>query len=273
MGPSEGRLAAALELAATFLLEVLGGAGAVWGSSEFLGVRRGNNATAWRLVSGCVGGWCLLRWIGVHALGRERNASDEVLACFLLQVLGGAGAAWGCLEILGYRTHYPTACEGEGVGGAWAPGYSRCRNTYPQCRLITLAFLLAFLARWQWPGVLRSLAAPRGAAAAGDAAAAPRRRASSGARRRAAAAAAERAATFVLDVGGGAGALWGAAEVCYLRQGWGDARYGQPSFDFWRYWCAATFVLCFGRWVTSELAPPPKDARSSSTELTAGGAC
>ncbi|KAH8081041.1 hypothetical protein JL720_8936 [Aureococcus anophagefferens] len=269
MGPSsEGRLAAALELAATFLLEVLGGAGAVWGSSEFLGVRRGNNATAWRLVSGCVGLWCLLRWIGVHALGRERNASDEVLACFLLQVLGGAGAAWGCLEILGYRTHYPTACGREGVGGAWAPGYARCRNTYPQCRLITLAFLLAFLARWQWPGVLRSLAAPL---------APPRRRrrgraaaARSGARRRAAAAAAERAATFVLDVGGGAGALWGAAASATCGEA--GATRATASFDFWRYWCAATFVLCFGRWATSELAPPPR-TRASSTELTAGGAC
>ncbi|KAK7241048.1 hypothetical protein SO694_00053052 [Aureococcus anophagefferens] len=234
MGPSsEGRLAAALELAATFLLEVLGGAGAVWGSSEFLGVRRGNNATAWRLVSGCVGLWCLLRWIGVHALGRERNASDEVLACFLLQVLGGAGAAAASSR---WPSSWPSSPAGNGPASS-----GRSRRA-------------------------------RGAAAAGDAA--PRRgAASSGARRRAAAAAAERAATFVLDVGGGAGALWGAAEVCYLRRGWGDARYGQPSFDFWRYWCAATFVLCFGRWATSELAPPQKDARSSSTELTAGGAC
>ncbi|KAH8072689.1 hypothetical protein JL721_3332 [Aureococcus anophagefferens] len=205
MGPSsEGRLAAALELAATFLLEVLGGAGAVWGSSEFLGVRRGNNATAWRLVSGCVGLWCLLRWIGVHALGRERNASDEVLACFLLQVLGGAGAAWGCLEILGYRTHYPTVRRARrgrrATPGAGTPTRSAASSRWPS----------------SWPsspaGPASSGRSRRRAALPlrGRSGSARWRRAGSGARRRAAAAAAERAATFVLDVGGG-GALWGAA--------------------------------------------------------------
>ena len=250
------------ELAATFLLEVLGGAGAVWGSSEFMGVRRGNNASMWRLVSGLVGLWCLARWVKLQVLRRPKHASDEVLATFLLQVLGGAGAVWGCLEIAGYRVHYPTECKGEGVGGAWAPGYSKCRNTYPQCRVITVVAGAAFLIRWRWLQDARGDPEP------------PRRRAGSSGAPRRAFAVPELLALFVLDVCGGAGALWGAAEVCYLRAGWGDDRYGQPSFDFWRHWCAAAFMLCLARFGVRESYPPPPPpdagARTSSTELTAG---
>ena len=64
--------------------------------------------------------------------------------------------------------------------------------------------------------------------------------------------------TFVLEVMGGAGALWGAAEVVgssghSLRRGWGDEHFGQPSFDLWRYLCAVTFALCLVRWALNAL--------------------
>jgi len=58
---------------------------------------------------------------------------------------------------------------------------------------------------------------------------------------------------FVLEVLGGAGALWGLSEILgpsgySCRLGWGDMFFGQESFDFWRKWCLLLFVLCSGRW-------------------------
>ena len=67
--------------------------------------------------------------------------------------------------------------------------------------------------------------------------------------------------TFVLDVCGGAGALWGASEVAgpagnSLRLGWGDEKFGQESFDFWRVLCSIVFLLCFVRWVCQHFLYP-----------------
>merc|ERR1740138_1463168 len=56
------------------------------------------------------------------------------------------------------------------------------------------------------------------------------------------------AATFVLDVVGGAGAVWGVSEVAMLRLGWGDIYFGQPSFDLWRCVCAPFFLVCLFAW-------------------------
>ena len=48
---------------AKFVLEVLGGAGAIWGSSEALTLRTADNsATLWRPIAAAVGGLFFLRW-------------------------------------------------------------------------------------------------------------------------------------------------------------------------------------------------------------------
>jgi hypothetical protein len=95
--------------------------------------------------------------------------------------------------------------------------------------------------------------------------------------------------TFVLEVMGGAGAVWGASEIAgpagySLRLGWGDTHFGQPSFDFWRIWCAVVFGLCLVRWARTQLMQlrkpqPPSDTHTAtgsgaiSLELTEKGKC
>merc|ERR1711879_590017 len=56
-----------------------------------------------------------------------------------------------------------------------------------------------------------------------------------------------------MGVAGGAGAVWGVSEVAgpsgySLRLGWGDHKFGQRSYDQWRWPCGVVFLLCFLRW-------------------------
>jgi len=61
--------------------------------------------------------------------------------------------------------------------------------------------------------------------------------------------------TFILEVIGGAAALWGVADVASdgttsLRSGYGDTYFGQPSFDTWRIYTAIVGAACLLRWLT-----------------------
>eukprot|EP01065_Artemidia_motanka_P043499 TRINITY_DN6036_c2_g2_i2.p1 TRINITY_DN6036_c2_g2~~TRINITY_DN6036_c2_g2_i2.p1 ORF type:complete len:255 (+),score=37.76 TRINITY_DN6036_c2_g2_i2:102-866(+) len=227
------------ELCATFLLEVLGGAGAVWGCAECAGVRGGPNNDEWRCVCACVGALCLWRWAALRIFDVSSRRSD-VLCTFVLEVLGGCGAMWGILEIVGLRVNYPSDCHiprttgrhgsFQGVDGAWAPGYGSCRNTYFESRLVCMVFLIYFGLRWGnlLPSGRKFKTADR------------------------------MLGTFILEVVGGAGAVWGVSEVCgpagkSLRLGWGDKYFGQPSFDVWRIVCGGVLLLCALRWVLSEV--------------------
>jgi len=228
-----------LDLLVTFVLQVLGGAGAVWGCSEWASVRAGPNNNNWRVVSSVVGIVCFARWCSVQFT--EDRRLDGVLASFLLQVLGAAGAIWGMCEIVGFRANYPEDCqelqsydgfrapaqlgagEFEGPGDSWSPGYESCSNTYMFWRIICTAVFVLFLARW-------NRLVPQGSLGR---------------------ALDVHAATFVLDVCGGAGAVWGASEIVTLRLGWGDIYFGQPSFDFWRCVCAPFFFLCLFSWAAN----------------------
>jgi len=143
---------------------------------------------------------------------------------------------WGVLEIVGLRVAYPLNCHDPsflgGVDQAWAPGYDTCRNTYSECRAVTAVVMVWFGVRW-WHNRGNVTWLPRGLLCdCLDA----------------------HLSTFILEVCGGAGALWGVSEVAKgpsgdsLRTGWGDAHFGQPSFDFWRIPAGITFALCFCRW-------------------------
>jgi hypothetical protein len=204
----------------SFLLEVMGGAGAIWGCAEAWGVRDGHNNPEWRAIAAVVGGLCLARWTNARVLLRKSvHAGSESLAEFLLEVMGGAGAIWGCAEVVGLRVNYPHDCHLPfGVGSAWAPGYEDCDNTYPTWRLICAAVLALFCMAWQRKQDHRHHHVQ------------------------------SVVASFILEVLGGVGAVWGCSEVAYLRLGWGDIAYGQESFDFWRVICAFVFVICFARW-------------------------
>jgi hypothetical protein len=232
-----------LELGAKFLLDVLGGCGAVWGCAEAAAVRDGGNAASWRVLSVCAGVFCFLRWWRVEVRRRQRDVSAEMsveaVATLLLQVFGGAGAVWGTLETVGLRMYYPADCAEQGVGGAWAPGYSACMDTYLQCRIVTALSFAWHLIRWR----NRQESQHHGTSVVerGE-----RMHAHAVGRSRASVRSSlmsqrfDLAEKFVLECCGGAGALWGSAEVLCLRKGWGDEHYGQPSFDQWRCYCAVS---------------------------------
>ena len=223
------RLIGRLERATTaLLLEVLGGCGAVWGCAEAFAVRDQHNNDEWRVLAASVGLLCLVRWVSIHCIRVPIGDEKEALASFLLVVLGGTGALWGCAEIAGLRLNYPTNCHDGSDGGNassldgfWAPGFVECRNTYHFWRwlcvialpLFWLAHQLRLRVQQHPPATDSSCKRSRGCSGPFWA---------------------ELLFSFVLEVLGGAGAVWGAAEVAYLRKGWGDPGFGQESFDAWR---------------------------------------
>ena len=245
---------AVIVLPTTFLLEVLGGSGAVWGCAEAFAVRDGGDNDAWRIICAVVGAMCLARFLQSRRRGPASGPAEAVATC-LLQVLGGAGAVWGCAEIVGLRVNYPSDCltsAQNGTGDAWAPGSSTCRNTYLEWRLVVLLLLPGFT--WRWLRAANTAAPPL-----------PR--------------AVELAFSFVLEVLGGAGALWGAAEIAgpsghSLRLGWGDSHFGQPSFDRWRIGCGVAFMWCLAVWLWRRVNFPTARlrltrARATPTEIAA----
>jgi len=110
-------------------------------------------------------------------------------------------------------------------------GYESCRNTYFESRIVTgMAFLWFAVRWWHNRGNINAIGKSGICTCLNDL-----------------------VSTFILEVCGGAGALWGVSEVAgpsgqSLRTGWGDAHFGQPSFDFWRVWAGLVFVACFARW-------------------------
>jgi len=248
-----------LDLMATFLLEVMGGAGAVWGCAENAGVRFGPINDEWRAICWCIFILCLWRWIAREAYGLKSH-DGEVMAVFLLDVMGGAGAMWGCLEIGGYRVNYPPNCHDvteyrkadgsmgtfQGINGAWGIQYDHCGNTYTESRIIC-AFVFVICAM-SWQRLIPSLyynQFPNSKPCCGWNLEFLTR-------------------TFLLEVMGGAGALWGFSEICgrssfSLRLGWGDIYFGQKSFDFWRFCCLIVFILCLARWILIRFIPGPPD--------------
>ena len=103
--------------ASKFILQVLGGAGAVWGSAEVATLRNPSTTSEWRLVSVVVGCIFLIRWmfqISAYCLcipTRDPTTFmmsalrffDAFIVTFILEVLGAAGAVWGSSEIATLR--------------------------------------------------------------------------------------------------------------------------------------------------------------------------
>ena len=75
------------ENSATFLLNVMGGCGAVWGYSEAAAVRAGENNDWWRVWSVVVGVLCAIHWWKVDVCQRKSSPDAAVLAMLLLQVV------------------------------------------------------------------------------------------------------------------------------------------------------------------------------------------
>lgn len=112
--------------ASRFVLQVLGGCGAVWGCSEVVGLRRSNsensNSDSWRIGAACVGCLFLIRWmlqiasycLIIKPLSNRASSSSSCLAMgmewfetvvvkVILEVFGAAGAIWGFSQIIMLR--------------------------------------------------------------------------------------------------------------------------------------------------------------------------
>jgi hypothetical protein len=88
----------------------MGGCGAIWGCSEVVGLRNGENVETWRIVAAFAGGVFLIRWlfqiasyclIGINNspdsyMTTMLNWLDVLLATVILEVFGAAGAIWSC---------------------------------------------------------------------------------------------------------------------------------------------------------------------------------
>eukprot|EP01091_Cochliopodium_minus_P004547 TRINITY_DN14437_c0_g1_i1.p1 TRINITY_DN14437_c0_g1~~TRINITY_DN14437_c0_g1_i1.p1 ORF type:complete len:178 (-),score=46.45 TRINITY_DN14437_c0_g1_i1:36-527(-) len=67
----------------TFVLEVFGAAGAIWGFSELITIRTGDNKDYWRVYASVVGVFALFRYVAVHMLNetvfeRYEREIDEI---------------------------------------------------------------------------------------------------------------------------------------------------------------------------------------------------
>ncbi|KAL7496738.1 hypothetical protein ACHAWT_004898, partial [Skeletonema menzelii] len=105
--------------ASKFILQVLGGGGAVWGSAEVFTLRNAATTTEWRITSIVVGFIFLIRWMFQMSayclcfselwadpttfLSTALRFYDAFIVTFILEVLGAAGAVWGASEIATLR--------------------------------------------------------------------------------------------------------------------------------------------------------------------------
>ena len=102
-----------LEFASRFVLQVMGGAGAIWGSSEIVTLRNYDNAAGWRVTATVAGCAFLVRWM-LQVVNRfatfwsfplfKQTATvrwfEAGVTTLVLEVLGAAGAMWGFSEIV-----------------------------------------------------------------------------------------------------------------------------------------------------------------------------
>lgn len=106
--------------AAKFVLQVLGGCGAIWGCSEVLWLRDERNGDSWRTCAAFVGCVFLVRWMveiasyclivlpsrlsTIPYIARVVEWFEIVVVKAILEVFGAAGAIWGFSQITLLRT-------------------------------------------------------------------------------------------------------------------------------------------------------------------------
>ena len=121
---------------AKFVLEVLGGGGAIWGPAETFSFRTNDTTEFWQSIARLVSVLFAIRW--VLQLGQELCAANRatcsdhnnnktivsfvhtLVTRFVLQVLGAIGAVWGFFECLTLRTDetqefWRQVCFGVGI--------------------------------------------------------------------------------------------------------------------------------------------------------------
>jgi hypothetical protein len=203
---------------AKFVLEVLGASGAIWGFSEVLLLRDSSkNNEIWRIIALVVGGIFLYRfWLHVHHYlehdyefppikMHHRHHKKPFLQMFssklVLQVFGGGASVWGCSEAIGWRT--PQTLE------LWRP------VAIAVATLFGIQWILEMIIYCKAADHVENIAAVRWYKVLLH--------------------------KFVLEVLGGAGAIWGSAEVLTLRN--------DDTVWFWRPVTLGFGVIFLIRWL------------------------
>jgi hypothetical protein len=106
---------AVIALLLRIVLEVIGGAGAIWGGAEVFALRTADNRELWRWISVAVGILCYLRFITLNAPQKE----DEGGTCLMLSFL-----ITPSILCLSNHTHTPTCSKISLV--LQGPGASAC---------------------------------------------------------------------------------------------------------------------------------------------------
>lgn len=235
------------------ILKVVGAGGAIFGCSECFSVRDERNIDYWRFICTVISILVIIQ----ICFGDKAKRLEDTSIPFTLEVLGGAGSVWGCSEILGLRTNYPKDCQTstEMATALFSPGFSNCENTYPLWRSITIGFLCLFFIRFASLNRKTNTVAKKISGTVVD------RNMFTDFNNKfcmVAKTTEQYISTFILEVMGGCGSCWAAAEVLYLRKGWSDANFGQPSFNWWRvYVMPVVFIFCLSMWIDKQKSTKP----------------
>ena len=102
--------------ASKFILNVLGGAGAIWGCAEAMALRTPHNSMEWRLAAMIVGVLFFIRWTcqlltyclclsttRCSTLMTILRWNEALVVAIILEVFGAVGACWGFSEIVTLR--------------------------------------------------------------------------------------------------------------------------------------------------------------------------
>jgi len=202
--------------AAKIVLEWFGGGGAIWGSSEALGLRVPKTQEFWRFWAALIGAFFFLRLV-LQMIDYIREETYERVykavrliqifsAKFVLEVLGGGGAIWGWSEAMSMRR--PDSQE------FW--------------RIMACSIGFIFLIRWMMQ--IRDFIMDKSADSG------PFDKSSQWVRL-----VQVFSAKLVLEVFGGAGAIWGWSEVCTLRN--------PTTQEFWRWNALLIGLIFYIRWM------------------------
>jgi ABC-type multidrug transport system fused ATPase/permease subunit len=204
---------------ARMVLEVWGGAGAIWGFSEALTLRNHETVEFWRHAASIVGVIFFTRWcLQVNDFlkqmkGEELDSIDPWVrfyqifsAKLVLEVFGGAGAIWGFSEVLTLRNPATT--------GLW------------RFNALTVGFVMFIRFLMQMKDYVISVKYPNTVLVIS--------------KKQWIRLAQVYSAKIVLEVFGGGGAIWGFSEVITLRHA--------GTQEFWRFNASVVAFIFFCRY-------------------------
>ena len=238
-------------VAAKLLLEVIGAAGAVWGSSDILFLRDiPERMKRMRIVALLVGGVFLIRywWHAKHWWQHQRDYMPikihhrrlKKLPCFqihaskfVLNVLGGAGAIWGCAEAMTLRN--------PGNAMEWRmAAMSVGALFFIRWTIQALAYCLCFVEFWSDPSSM-----PKILIRWID----------------------TFIVTLILEVFGAVGAVWGFSEIVTVRN--------PETNKVWRLISAAVGLVFLVRWIIHliKFVQSEHDSVADESQVQVGETC